>query len=96
MKAVTTSRRDRVRAMLADLKMPGALEAVDGILAQADSGGTPGAHGYGLKPLPVAACWLIAYQYATSWKALGRGQRIKVPPPQSGCFAKLHQVIIPL
>ena len=40
MKTATTSRRDRVRAMLADLKMPGALEAVDGILAQADSGGT--------------------------------------------------------
>ncbi len=31
-------RRNRLRAMLADLKMPGALEAVDGILAQADSG----------------------------------------------------------
>ena len=30
--------RDRPREMLADLKMPGALEAVDGILAQADSG----------------------------------------------------------
>ena len=32
------SRRDRVRAMLADLKMPGALEAADGILARADGG----------------------------------------------------------
>ena len=31
-------RRDRVRHMLADLKMPGALEAADGILAQADGG----------------------------------------------------------
>ena len=31
-------RRNRLRAMLADLKMSGALEAVDGILAQADSG----------------------------------------------------------
>ena len=31
-------RRDRLRGMLADLKMPGALEAVDGILAQADGG----------------------------------------------------------
>ncbi len=31
-------RRDRVRSMLVDLKMPGALEAVDGILAKADSG----------------------------------------------------------
>ena len=31
-------RRDRVRAMLADLKMPGALEAVDGVLARADGG----------------------------------------------------------
>ncbi len=38
MKAAANSRRDRVRAMLADLKMPGALEAMDGILAQADSG----------------------------------------------------------
>ena len=38
MKPITGGRRDRVRAMLADLKMPGALEAVDGILAQADSG----------------------------------------------------------
>ena len=32
------NRRDRLRAMLADLKMPGALEAVDDVLAQADSG----------------------------------------------------------
>ena len=38
MKPIAGGRRDRVRAMLADLKMPGALEAVDGILAQADSG----------------------------------------------------------
>ena len=35
-----SNRRDRLRAMLADLKMPGALEAVDGVLAQADSGAT--------------------------------------------------------
>ena len=32
------NQRDRLRAMLADLKMPGALEAVDGILSEADSG----------------------------------------------------------
>ena len=38
MKAAANSRRDRVRAMLADLKMPGALEAADAIPAQADSG----------------------------------------------------------
>ena len=38
MRAEAGNRRDRLRAMLADLKMPGALEAVDGILAQADSG----------------------------------------------------------
>ena len=38
MRAPAGNRRDRLRAMLADLKMPGALEAVDGILAQADSG----------------------------------------------------------
>ena len=38
MKALAGDRRDRLRAMLADLKTPGALEAVDGILAQAGSG----------------------------------------------------------
>ena len=38
MRAEAGNRRDRLRAMLADLKMPGALEAVDGVLAQADSG----------------------------------------------------------
>ena len=38
MKTPAPSRRDRLRAMLADLKMPGALEAVDGILSEADSG----------------------------------------------------------
>ena len=31
-------RRERLRAMLADLKMPGALEAIDGVLAQVDGG----------------------------------------------------------
>ena len=40
MNAPAPARRDRLRAMLADLKMPGALEAVDGILSDAD-GGTP-------------------------------------------------------
>lgn len=38
MKAAPLSRRDRVRAMLADLKMPGALEALDGILHGIDGG----------------------------------------------------------
>ena len=38
MKPTPNSRRERVREMLADLKMPGALEAVDDILASADSG----------------------------------------------------------
>ena len=38
MKAPAPNRRDRLRAMLADLKMPGALEAVDGILSEANSG----------------------------------------------------------
>jgi DNA replication protein DnaC len=33
-----TSRRDRLREMLADLKLPGALEAVDEILAEVDRG----------------------------------------------------------
>ena len=32
------ARRDRLREMLADLKMPGALEAVDGVLSEADGG----------------------------------------------------------
>ena len=34
MKPPAPSRRGRLRAMLADLKMPGALEAVDGILGK--------------------------------------------------------------
>ena len=38
MKPATTTRREQIRAMLADLKMPGALEAVDGVLSDADSG----------------------------------------------------------
>lgn len=43
MKASKASRRDRIRAMLADLKMPGALESLDTILAGVDSGQlTPG------------------------------------------------------
>ena len=33
------SRRDRIRAQLADLKMPGALEAVDDVLTRVDGGG---------------------------------------------------------
>ena len=38
MTATARDRRDRLRAMLADLKMPGAREAVDGVLAKVDSG----------------------------------------------------------
>lgn len=43
MKTSPPSRRDRLRAMLADLKMPGALEALDEILSGIDAGAiTPG------------------------------------------------------
>ena len=38
MTATARDRRDRLRVMLADLKRPGALEAVDGVLATVDSG----------------------------------------------------------
>jgi DNA replication protein DnaC len=38
MKAGAVSRRDRLRAQLADLKMPGALEALDTVLASVDAG----------------------------------------------------------
>jgi DNA replication protein DnaC len=38
MTKTTPTRRDQIRSMLADLKMPGALEAADDILAQADGG----------------------------------------------------------
>lgn len=37
MKNVTPSLRDRIRAQLADLKLPGALEALDGVLSSVDS-----------------------------------------------------------
>ena len=33
------TRRDRIRAQLADLKMPGALEAIDDVLTRVDGGG---------------------------------------------------------
>ena len=39
MKAAARSRRDRIRAQLADLKMPGALEALDEVLTGVDGGG---------------------------------------------------------
>lgn len=38
MKPTSITRRDHIRAMLADLKLPGALEAVDDILAEVDRG----------------------------------------------------------
>lgn len=38
MRALTASRRDEIRSMLADLRMPGAFEAVDEVLAGADGG----------------------------------------------------------
>ena len=39
MKAAKRSRRDAIRAQLADLKMPGALEALDDVLGGVDGGG---------------------------------------------------------
>ena len=39
MKAAARTRRDRIRAQLADLKMPGALEAIDEVLTRVDGGG---------------------------------------------------------
>ena len=38
MKAAAPSRRDRIRSQLADLKMPGALEALDDVLSSVDGG----------------------------------------------------------
>jgi DNA replication protein DnaC len=38
-KAAARSRRDRIRAQLADLKMPGALESLDDVLTGVDGGG---------------------------------------------------------
>jgi hypothetical protein len=37
-KSAAPSRRDRIRSQLADLKMPGALEALDEVLSQVDGG----------------------------------------------------------
>src|SRR5690606_14864429 len=42
-KSTAPSRRDRIRSLLADLKMPGALEAVDTVLSGLDSGSLTGA-----------------------------------------------------
>ena len=43
MKRAPVSIRDRIRAQLADLKMPGALEALDDVLSRIDGGGLAGA-----------------------------------------------------
>src|SRR5690606_23504056 len=42
-KSAAPSRRDRIRSLLADLKMPGALEAADSALSGLDSGALTGA-----------------------------------------------------
>ena len=44
------SRRDRIRAQLADLKMPGALEAVDDVLTRVDGGGRNGLRSHRATP----------------------------------------------
>ena len=38
MSVATRTQRDAIRGMLADLKMPGSLQAVDGILSEVDGG----------------------------------------------------------
>ena len=38
MKTATPSRRERIQAQLVDLRMPGALEALDSVLSRADGG----------------------------------------------------------
>ena len=38
MSVAVRTQRDAIRGMLADLKMPGSLEAVDGILSEIDGG----------------------------------------------------------
>ena len=43
MKTAPLSRRDRLRQILADLRMPGALEALDAILRGVDGGTLTGA-----------------------------------------------------
>ena len=42
MKSAAPSRRDRLRHILADLRMPGALEALDAILQGVDGGALTG------------------------------------------------------
>ena len=55
MKAATVSLRDRIRTQLADLRMPGALEALDDVLQEVDGGKLPG---------PVAIERLLGAQIA--------------------------------
>ncbi len=43
MKAASRSQRERIRSQCADLKMPGALEALDEILSRIDGGELTGA-----------------------------------------------------
>ena len=50
MKATARSRRDHIRAQLADLKMPGALEALDDVLTTVDGGSTSSMPPSGMRP----------------------------------------------
>lgn len=47
MKAAVVSQRDQIRTMLADLKLPGALKAVDSILSDVDGGTVTAAEAIG-------------------------------------------------
>ena len=71
MSVASAGRRDRLREMLADLRMPGALEAVDQVLADVDGGAATAAE---------AIERLLAAQIA-----LRNDRRLEPPCAPRGC-----------
>jgi len=67
------SRRDRIRGQLADLKMPGALEALDGVLAHLDGG-----HGTGADAIEALLSAQIALRNNRRLQAAMRSSRLPV------------------
>ena len=71
------SRRERIAAQLADLKMPGALEALDGVLAGVDGGQTTAAEA--IEQLMAAQIALRNGRRLCWSGAIRRIQRLRTP-----------------
>ena len=84
---MTATASDRLRAMLADLKMPGALEAVDGVLAPVDSGAVTASEAIELVLTCIAGTSTTGCPGRLWWACRGPAR------PGRRCFR--HQLLLP-